>query len=142
MTNYDRLVKAETAITQLEEREKDRAAANKVVSLINNLQNPITIDSKDAVNAARNAYNMLTASQKGYVTNYTKLQEAENTIIALEKETGNTESVTFVGILVDKDSKALSDMIVEIHSVVQTGRTDENGSFNLIMSNLVNIPFM
>lgn len=129
VTNYDRLVKAETAITQLEEREKDRAAANKVVSLINNLQNPITIDSKDAVNAARNAYNMLTASQKGYVTNYTKLQEAENTIIALEKETGNTESVTFVGILVDKDSKALSDMIVEIHSVVQTGRTDENGSF-------------
>ena len=97
--------------------------------MINNLQNPITIDSKDAVNAARNAYNMLTASQKGYVTNYTKLQEAENTIIALEKETGNTESVTFVGILVDKDSKALSDMIVEIHSVVQTGRTDENGSF-------------
>lgn len=39
------------------------------------------------------------------------------------------QKVTFVGILVDKDGKALSDMIVEIHSAVQTGRTDENGSF-------------
>lgn len=130
VTNYDRLVKAETAITQLEKKEKDRAAANKVVSLINNLPNPITIDSKDAVNAARNAYNMLTAAQKGYVTNYAKLQAAEVKIAELEDENyEEVQKVTFVGILVDKDGKALSDMIVEIHSAVQTGRTDENGSF-------------
>ena len=72
---------------------------------------------------------MLTASQKGYVTNYTRLQDAENKIIALEKEAGNTESITFVGILVDKNGKACEDKIVEIHSLVQTSRTDENGSF-------------
>ena len=39
------------------------------------------------------------------------------------------QSITLVGILVDKDGKAIADKIVEIHSVVQTGRTDENGSF-------------
>lgn len=98
--------------------------------MINNLPNPITIDSKDAVNAARNAYNMLTAAQKGYVTNYAKLQAAEVKIAELEDENyEEVQKVTFVGILVDKDGKALSDMIVEIHSAVQTGRTDENGSF-------------
>lgn len=129
VTNYDRLIRAEAAIQQLEENAKDKAAADKVVKMIDALPNPIMLDNKDAVNSARNAYNMLTASQKGYVTNYTKLQEAENTIIALEKETGNTESVTFVGILVDKNGKACDDKIVEIHSFVQTGRTDENGSF-------------
>lgn len=132
VTNYDRLVKAETAIKQLEETEKNRVAANKVVSLINNLPNPITLDSKDAVTAARNAYNMLTASQKGYVTNYTKLQAAENTISELrDSNYEKVQTVTFVGILVNKDGKALSDMIAEIHSVVQKSRTDENGSFQL-----------
>lgn len=129
VTNYDRLTRAEAAIKQLEENAKDKAAADKVVNMINALPNPITLDSKSAVNAARNAYNMLTASQKGYVTNYTKLQEAENIIVALEKEAGNTESITFVGILVDKNGKACDDKIVEVHSLIQTGRTDENGSF-------------
>ena len=129
VTNYDRLNRAEAAIKQLEENAKDKAAADKVVSMIDALPNPITLDSRNAVNAARNAYNMLTASQKGYVTNYTRLQDAENKIIALEKEAGNTESITFVGILVDKNGKACEDKIVEIHSLVQTSRTDENGSF-------------
>lgn len=129
VTNYDRLTRAEAAIKQLEENAKDKAAADKVVNMINALPNPITLDSKSAVNAARNAYNMLTASQKGYVTNYTKLQEAENKIVALEKEAGETDSITFVGILVDKNGESCDDKIVEIHSTVQTGRTDENGSF-------------
>ena len=66
----------------------------------------------------------------GYVTNYAKLQAAEVKIAELEDENyEEVQKVTFVGILVDKDGKALSDMIVEIHSAVQTGRTDENGSF-------------
>lgn len=129
VTNYDRLTRAEAAIKQLEENAKDKAAADKVVNMINALPNPITLDSKSAVNAARNAYNMLTASQKGYVTNYTKLQEAENKIVALEKEAGETDSITFVGILIDKNGESCDDKIVEIHSTVQTGRTDENGSF-------------
>lgn len=129
VTNYDRLSRAEAAIKQLEENAKDKAAADKVVNMINALPNPITLDSKSAVNAARNAYNMLTASQKGYVTNYTKLQEAENKIVALEKEAGETDSITFVGILIDKNGESCDDKIVEIHSTVQTGRTDENGSF-------------
>lgn len=130
VTNYDRLTRAETAIRQLEENEKDKAAANKVVNLIDALPNPITLDSENAVNEARNAYNMLTASQKSYVTNYSKLQDAEKTISELKLNDENTTPfVTFVGLLSDKNGKALSDYIVEIHSDVKTSKTDENGSF-------------
>lgn len=130
VTNYDRLTRAEAAIRQLEENEKDKAAANKVVNLIDALPNPITLDSENAVNEARNAYNMLTASQKSYVTNYSKLQDAEKTISELKLNDENTTPfVTFVGLLSDKNGKALSDYIVEIHSDVKTSKTDENGSF-------------
>lgn len=111
VTNYDRLTKAEAAIRQLEQNEKDRAEANKVVSLINNLPNPITLDSKDAVSAARNAYNMLTASQKGYVTNYSKLQAAENRISELEAEARDQAKVNAVITAINAipDSVTLSD---------------------------------
>lgn len=129
VTNYSRLTRAEAAIKQLEKNAKDKAAADKVVSMINALPDWIKLDNKGEVNAARNAYNMLTASQKGYVSNYGKLQEAEAVIAKLEKETGKTESVTFVGILVDKNDNAYADRFVELHSDVQNGRTDENGSF-------------
>lgn len=130
VTNYDRLIRAEAAIKQLEENEKDKAAANKVVNLIDALPNPITLDSENAVNEARNAYSMLTASQKRYVTNYSKLQDAEKTISELKLNDENaTPFVTFVGLLSDKNGKALSDYIVEIHSDVKTSKTDENGSF-------------
>lgn len=129
VTNYSRLTRAEVAIKQLEKNAKDKAAADKVVSMINALPDWIKLDNKGEVNAARNAYNMLTASQKGYVSNYGKLQEAEAVIAKLEKETGKTESVTFVGILVDKNDNAYADRFVELHSDVQNGRTDENGSF-------------
>lgn len=111
VTNYDRLTKAEAAIKQLEQNEKDRAEANKVVSLINNLPNPITLDSKDAVSAARNAYNMLTASQKGYVTNYSKLQAAENRISELEAEARDQAKVNAVITAINAipDSVTLND---------------------------------
>lgn len=111
VTNYDRLTKAEAAIKQLEQNEKDRAEANKVVSLINNLPNPITLDSKDAVTAARNAYNMLTASQKGYVTNYSKLQAAENRISELEAEARDQAKVNAVITAINAipDSVTLND---------------------------------
>ena len=48
-----------------------------MVDLINALPDSISLDDKDAVNSARAAYNVLTAVQKGYVTNYSRLQAAE-----------------------------------------------------------------
>lgn len=90
VTNYERLTNAEKRIATLEaekkQREQDIAAANKVIELINNLPNKITLNDKAAVVKARTEYNKLTAAQKGYVTNLQRLVEAEKAIQTLEKE--------------------------------------------------------
>lgn len=130
VTNISKLEAAEKALTEWEANEaqiaEDKEAANKVVEMIAAISDPITLDDKAAVTNARNAYNMLTASQKGYVTNYSKLQNAEEQIAELDTD---SQSVTFVGILADKNGNPIEDAVVEIHSAVQTARTDENGSF-------------
>ena len=90
----------------------------------------IKLDDKSSVEETRAAYDALTENQKKIVTNYDVLTNAEVKIAELEDEKHEeVQYVTFVGILVGKDGNAYSDKIVEIHSVVQTGRTDENGSF-------------
>jgi hypothetical protein len=53
---------------------------NDVITLINNLPNPITQNDGEAVAAARTAYDALTSAQKGNVTNYADLQADEATI--------------------------------------------------------------
>lgn len=134
VVNYSDLTNAEATIFALEAQEnaskKDKAAADKVIDLVGAIPSNVTLDDKDIVTTARGAYDALTDTQKNIVTNYDVLTAAEVKIAELEyKNYEEVLSVTFVGILVDKDCKALSDMIVEIHSVVQTCRTDENGSF-------------
>ena len=134
VTNYYELTNAETVIQTLEDyenaTEEDRAAADEVIDLINTLPEEITLGDKPAVESARTAYDALTDNQKKIVVNYQILINAEVRIAVLEDENfEEAPSVTFVGIVVDKDGNALSDRIVEMHSSVQTARTDENGSF-------------
>lgn len=134
VTNYGDLTEAEEAIKALENYEaaskKDQVAADEVINLINAIPSDISLDDKATVETARNAYNALTDNQKKIVINYKTLIDAEVVIAKIENDNyKETKSITFVGILVDKEGKALADRIVEIHSVVQTGRTDENGSF-------------
>ena len=56
--------------------QKDNEAAQKVIDLIDAI-GKVTADSSDEINAARKAYNALTAAQKKLVTNYDELTEAE-----------------------------------------------------------------
>lgn len=130
VTNYKKLQAAEDAIEILEaeeqERAKDRAAAQPVIDLINAIPSTVTLESEDAITSARNAYNLLLSNQKGYVTNYQNLTEAEDKLAELKKETDG-KTVNMVCYVVDKNGKALVDYLVEIHSDVQQSRTDENG---------------
>lgn len=130
VTNYKKLQAAEAAIETLEteeqERAKDRAAAQPVIDLINAIPSTVTLESEDAITSARNAYNLLLSNQKGYVTNYQILTEAEDKLAELKKETDG-KTVNMVCYVVDKNGKALVDYLVEIHSDIQQSRTDENG---------------
>ena len=80
VSNYDMLVAAETRYAQL----VDEAAAEYVRELIENLGD-VTLDSKEAIEAARAAYDALTPSQKALISEatYRKLTDAEDAYAAL-----------------------------------------------------------
>ena len=74
VTNYNTLVAAEAAYATL---VTDHEAAAAVEVLINAIPSPVTLDAEDEIEAAREAYDDLTETQKGYVSNYETLTDAE-----------------------------------------------------------------
>lgn len=82
VTNYAKLTAAETAYAKLTATDDDKEKAGQVVELINKL-GAISLDSKQAVAEAREAYNALTDAQKQLVENYTLLEQAEAQIAGL-----------------------------------------------------------
>ena len=84
VTNLSKLTSAESKITELEQIEADKAAAKVVQNQIAAL-NVQSLDDKASVEAARKAYNALTAAQQAYVTNLNTLKAAEAEILRLEQ---------------------------------------------------------
>ncbi len=72
--NYATLTAAEAAYNTL---VADHAAADAVIDKINAIGSPITATSQTAIEDARAAYDALTDTQKGYVTNDSELTDAE-----------------------------------------------------------------
>ena len=60
-----------------------QAAIDAVIDLINAISDPVTLADEKAIGDARTAYDALTAEQQPYVTNYTTLTEAEETLATL-----------------------------------------------------------
>lgn len=88
----------------------DKAAAKTVMDKIAALPtvSKLILTDKDAVTAARSAYDALTATQKALVTNLTTLTAAEAKITELEKEAANTANKAA--------AKSVSDKIAALHS--------------------------
>ncbi len=75
--NYAVLVAAEEAYAALPQPEPpEKLAAQPVIELIDAI-GEVTVDSGDAIAAAREAYNALSAEAKNYVTNFRVLVDAE-----------------------------------------------------------------
>ena len=86
LVNADRLIAAEEALKNLPaEPDGDQAAADAVSKLIEKLPAEIKLTDKEAVQAARAAYDKLTEAQKKLVTNLDKLTAAEEAIKKLEE---------------------------------------------------------
>ncbi|MGN0656747.1 MAG: putative Ig domain-containing protein, partial [Ruminiclostridium sp.] len=120
--------------------ENDTAVDN-VIDLIDKLPDNVTVDDEKAVEDAREAYDKLTDEQKKHVTNYGDLLDAEKKLKeALENEDDEIEAdddaeteegITLSGKILDKSGKALSNVEIEIHSVVQKTTADKNGNYKL-----------
>lgn len=125
---------------------KDDSKVKNVIDLINKIPADVTADDADAVEAARKAYDALTAEQKKLVTNYDDLTEAEEKLEELsdedveddveddadeEDDTDDIEftTATFIGRVTGANGEKLSGLDIEIHSEVQTTTTDASGVF-------------
>ena len=78
----DEVIQEEVADWQLQ----NMAAADAVMSLINALPDPLSLEDKDKVTAARAAYEALTYAQKLLVTNLDRLENAEASIPKMEAD--------------------------------------------------------
>ena len=82
VSNYDVLLKAEETYAKLASDEADKVAAKMVEEKIEKI-GTVTLDSKKAIDAAREAYDALTDIQKKLVSNYDVLLKAEETYAKL-----------------------------------------------------------
>ena len=104
LVDETKLTAAETKLGELkaaaEKAAADKAAADAVIAQIEAI-GKVTLESKEAIAAAREAYEALTAEQKALVTNLNVLTAAEASLAALENpKTGETVPMALVaGIL-------------------------------------------
>ena len=82
--HLDKLKAAELALANLKATDNDKKKAEKVMEQIDKL-GTITLDSEEAILAARKAYDKLTDIQKALVTNYGILEAAEKKLEELKQ---------------------------------------------------------
>ncbi len=105
VSNYQTLIDAEAKYAELTKAAADEAAANAVEEKIAAI-GTVTLDSKDAIQAARAAYDALTDAQKELVDNYQLLTDAETAYAELVKTVEDEAA-----------AKAVADMIDAIGTV-------------------------
>ena len=71
--------------------DADKAAADAVIALIDEIPTPVTLESESKITAARDAYDDLTDPQKALVSNYDKLTAAEAALAALKDAQDDTD---------------------------------------------------
>ena len=105
VNNYASLVAAEVAILKL---EGGSAAPNAVIAQIDALGEITSLDSREAVGAARTAYDALTDAEKTMVTNYDALLAAEEAISTLQKDADDRAAAAAVDALIDAIGEVVS----------------------------------
>ena len=71
--------------------DTDKAAADVVIALIDDIPTPVTLESESKITAARDAYDKLTDPQQALVSNYNKLTAAEAALAALKDAQDDTD---------------------------------------------------
>ena len=122
--NKAKLEAAEKKLAELKaiaaKEEADRKAAQSVTDMINALPQPIKLEDKASVEAARAAYDNLTADQKKLVSEGTlkKLTDAEAEIARLEKERDDKAAAAVVEKLIEN----IGTVTLESKPTIDTAR--------------------
>ena len=91
VSNYAALTAAETTYAKLVQDKTDQDAADAVIAKINAI-GTVTLKSKKAIDAARKAYDKLTAAQQARVSNYATLTAAETTYAKLVQDKADQDA--------------------------------------------------
>ena len=107
VSNYATLQAAETAYESF--------AVEGAIDLINAI-GTVTLDSENAIDLARSAYNSLDDDQKGNVTNYSTLQAAETTLASLKRVNNVNTSIADVDVA-SANASELSSVITAYNAL-------------------------
>ena len=91
VSNYATLTAAETTYAKLVTDKADQDAADAVIAKIDAI-GTVTLKSKKAIDAARKAYDKLTAAQQARVSNYAALTAAETTYAKLVQDKADQDA--------------------------------------------------
>ena len=91
VSNYTALTAAETTYAKLVQDKADQDAADAVIAKIDAI-GTVTLKSKKAIDAARKAYDKLTAAQQARVSNYAALTAAETTYAKLVQDKADQDA--------------------------------------------------
>lgn len=133
ISNYSKLTEAEARIKELEkgqtQKEKDKAAAEKVVAAINALPSsdaltldPYVLQLLDRVQAE---YNALTDAQKALVTNYSTLQYLRNLIPDLKAAAAVVDKIKAIGEVTSDNYLKKQALVVEARTAYDALTADQ-----------------
>ena len=113
VSNYATLTAAETTYAKLVQDKADQDAADAVIAKIDAI-GTVTLKSKKAIDAARKAYDKLTAAQQARVSNYATLTAAETTYAKLVQDKADQDAadaaiakINAIGTVTLKSKKAI-----------------------------------
>ena len=133
VTNYNTLVAAEAAYAEM---AADHAPAEAVEVLIDEIPSPVTLDAEDEIQAAREAYDDLTETQKGYVSNYEALTDAEaelKDLIDHEAAAAVEDLIDAIGTVEDTpECKAKIDAAREAYDDLTTDQSQLVGNYAVL----------
>lgn len=133
ISNYSKLTEAEARIKELEkgqtQKEKDKAAAEKVVAAINALPSsdaltldPYVLQLLDRVQAE---YNALTDAQKALVTNYSTLQYLRNLLPDLKAAAAVVDKIKAIGEVTSDNYLKKQALVVEARTAYDALTADQ-----------------
>lgn len=126
VTNYETLTAAETSLKALQDAADkaavDQAAANPVIDQINAI-GAVNLESENAIEAARAAYDALTADQKALVTNYEALTAAETSLKSLQDAANKAAADQAAVNAVIEKITAIGTVTLDSKNAIEAART-------------------
>ena len=130
VSNYDVLQQAESDFAALQQNEAAAAQVRQLIEAIGE----VTIESRQAIEAARTAYDALTEPQKALVGNYDVLQQAEATLAGLVAQVTQVEGlIDAIGPVTLNSGAAIADARTAYNALTEAQKA-QVGNYDTLLA--------